>query len=140
MPEHLSPVVALVGFKRSKLAFAGGTRILVVRDGTVRILGKQGRVDLDVGVDDLTARLTRTRTVELRSPETAVIVYGLTDVTKVPKELERIAIEESSEDAELIGPAPAGALGVYSLKGLAGQARTSRAIADALHARGAGAS
>lgn len=139
MPENLAPLVALVGFKRRKMAPVGGSRVLVVRGGTVRILGKGGRVDLEAGVGELTARLTRTRTVELRAGETSMVVYGTSDVTRVRGELERVAIDESSEDAELIGPAPAGASGVYSVKGLKGQAEASRAIADALHARGVAA-
>lgn len=135
MPEDTPPLVALVGFKRSKRALAGGVRVLVVRDGTVRILGKKGRVDLDARVGELTARLTRTRTVELRSETGSLIVYGFSEMTNVASELEELAARESA-GAELIGPTPAGALGFLSPKQVTGAAAVSRAIADALHERG----
>jgi hypothetical protein len=129
-------LVALVGFKRSRLAWFGGIRAFVVRDGIVRILGKRGRVDLEVPVASLTARLTRWRVVELRSGSGSVVVYGFTETTKVPDEVAEIAAREA-DGAELIGPAPAGALGFYSPKQVTGAAAISRALAEALHARGA---
>lgn len=133
-----SPLVALVGFKRSRWAWAGGMRVLALRDGTVRILGKKGRIDLEVAVHELTARLTRTRTVELRSGTGSVIVFGVLQLGRIPNELERIAVLEGGYDAELIGPVPTGFLGVYSPGNVTGQAKASRALADALHARGVG--
>ncbi|MQA74790.1 MAG: hypothetical protein GEU88_10700 [Solirubrobacterales bacterium] len=138
MSEGAPPLVALVGFKRSKLSLAGGVRVLVVPDGTVRILGKKGRVDLDAAVGELSARLTRTRTVELRSDAGSLIVYGFTEMTKVATELEEIAARESA-DAELIGPTPSALfLGFLTPKDATEPATASRAIAEALHERGVG--
>ena len=132
------PLVAMVGFKRSRLAWFGGIRVLVARDGIARLLGRRGRVDLEVPIASLTARLTKWRVVELRSDSGSVIVYGFTEITKVSAELEEIAAREA-DGAELIGPAPAGALGFYSPKQVTGAAAVSRALTEALHERGAGA-
>lgn len=124
MIEVTTPLVAVVGCKRSKLAPMGGQRVLVVRDGFLRILGKQGRVDLDVPVQQVTARLTVTRTIELRAPGKSMIVYGFSQLSAVPRELQQLAHDQSL-GAEFIGLTATGA-------------KTSRALADALHRRGAG--
>lgn len=135
MVERVAPLVALVGFKRRKLAVAGGVRVLVVRDGIVRLFGKNGRVDLDVAVGDLVAALTRTRVVELRSASDSLFIYGITDMTRITRGLQEVVVRES-DGAELIGPAPSGHLGFLSPKTPIKQAQTCRAILEALHHRG----
>ena len=47
MTDPVAPLVAIVGGKTSRFAPFGTARVLVVRDGVVRILGKKGRVDLE---------------------------------------------------------------------------------------------
>lgn len=142
MVEAPVPLVAIVGFKRSKAALLGGVRILVVRDGTVRLLGKKNRVDLDAPVHTLTARLTRTRVVQVRSATTLSIVYGLSEMTRLTKDLQAIVLREGhdavqqSEDAEFIGPVPAGMVPAMSPRHVIGLAQAGRAIADGLHTRG----
>lgn len=144
MAEALPPLIAFVGFKRTKLAMAGGVRLLVVRDGTARILGKGGRVDLDTAVESLAVRLTRTKTVELRSETGSVIVYGISNMTKIAKELDDLAVRElettvvdGKHDALVIGPGPTGFTPLFPLKDLLGAVKASRAVADAMHERGA---
>lgn len=144
MPAAVSPLIAFVGFKRSKLAMAGGVRLLVVRDGTVRIHGKQGRVDLDAAVASVSARLTRTKSVELRSAEGSLMVYGISELTRIPKELDGLAVRElestlvdGKHDALVVGPGPTGFTPVFPLKDLLGAVKASRAIAEAMHERGA---
>lgn len=122
MVEVTTPLVAVVGYKRSKLAPFGGQRVLVVRDGAVRLLGKQGRVDLEVPVQALTARLTKTRTVELRANGRSMIVYGFSQLSAVPTQLQQLAHDQSF-GAEFIGLSATGA-------------KTSKALAEALHRRG----
>lgn len=124
MIEVTTPLVAVVGYKRSKLAPAGGVRVLVVRDGVVRLFGTKGRIDLEVPVQALTVRLTKTKTVELRANGSSVIVYGFSKLTAVANELQQIAHHQSL-GAEYIAPSAIGA-------------KTSRLLADALHQRGAG--
>jgi hypothetical protein len=137
MAEGPAPVVALIGFKGSKLALMGRMGVLVVRDGGVRVLGRKGRVPLDVAASALTARLTRTGTVALRSGGTSMIIYGVAELGNLHTELRRILIDES-QGAEVVGPAPTGVLGVYSVRAVTGPAKISRALAEALHAHGAG--
>ncbi|TCP40760.1 hypothetical protein EV191_12810 [Tamaricihabitans halophyticus] len=143
MPSNTSPLIALVGFKRTKIAMVGGVRILVVRAGTVRILGTKGRVELDVTVPDLAARLTRTRTVELRSAAGSAYVYGVPDATRIRKELQELATHElntaaadAQDDIEVLGPVPTGFTPLIPIKALTGQVRLSRTLTDALHRRG----
>ncbi|OEV04517.1 hypothetical protein [Streptomyces oceani] len=136
MTEGVAPLVALIGFKRSKWAWMGGHRVLTVRDGRVRVLGRKG-VDLDVPVREMTARLTRARAIEVRAPEQSAIIFGVLELGNLHTELRQILVAES-EGAELIGPAPTGFLGVYSPKAVTGQAQVGRAITEALHARGVG--
>ncbi|MBC3194491.1 hypothetical protein H7X46_25920 [Pseudonocardia sp. C8] len=137
MSRAPAPLVALVGCKRSRFAMAGRHRVLTVRDGRVRILGRQGAVDLDAPVGAVTARLTRTRTVELRTDATSVYVFGVLELGNLHRELQQIAADASA-GAELIGPEPSGFLGIYSPKAVTGTARISSAIAEALHERGVG--
>ncbi|AXK34963.1 hypothetical protein DVA86_22270 [Streptomyces armeniacus] len=137
MVEAPPPVVALIGFKRSKMALVGRMGVLVIRDGTVRVLGRKGSVPLDAAVGALTARLTKTGSVELAADGQSMVIYGVADLGNVHQELQQIIIDES-HGAELIGPAPTGVLGVYSLKAVTGPAKISRALTEALHARGAG--
>ncbi|MGH3097237.1 MAG: hypothetical protein ACRDMV_14715 [Streptosporangiales bacterium] len=122
MIEVTTPLVAVVGYKRSKLAPMGGQRVLVVRDGFLRILGKQGRIDLDVPVQQATARLTVTRTVELRANKSSAIVYGFSQLSAVPRELQQLAHDQSL-GAEFIGLTATGA-------------KTSRVLVEGLHRRG----
>lgn len=135
MSDGTVPLVAVVGFKRSRLAWVGPVRVLVVHDGRVRLHDKNDRVDIDVPVDQLTARLTRTRTVHLRWPEGSAIVYGISEMTRLKGQLKEI-VEREGEGAEFIGTTPVGALGVYSPKNVTGTAAASRAVAQALHERG----
>ena len=132
-----TPLVAIVGFKRSKWPLPGGIRVLTVRDAVVRLLGKKQRVDLDVAVGELTARLTRTREVELRTDSGAVYIYGFTTTASIPDEINQITIRES-EGAELIGPAPGGVLGVLTPTEVTKGASGSRQLVEALHLRGVG--
>lgn len=122
----------------------GGTRLLVVRDGVVRIIGKRGQVDFESPVASLTVRLTRTKTVELKSDETSAIVYGISELTRLPKELDELAVRElqstevdGKHNATVIGPGPTGFTPLIPLKDLIGAVKASRAVADALHERGA---
>jgi hypothetical protein len=129
--------VALIGCKRSKFAMGGRHRVLTVRDGQVRIRGKQSAVDLDAPVSALTARLTRTRTVELRTDTVSVFIFGIMELGAIHRELQQIVADESA-GAELIGPVPEGVLSVYSPRAVTGTAKVSRALAEALHERGVG--
>lgn len=144
MTEAKPPLIAFVGFKRSKLAMAGGIRLLVARDGRVRILGKEDRVDLDEAIEGLTARLTKTKTVELRSDSGSVIIYGMTDRPRIHKDLDNLAVRElettvvdGKHNALVVGPGPTGFTPMFPLKDLLGQVKASRAVADGLHERGA---
>lgn len=136
MNDVAIPLVAIVGFKRNRFAPLGGMRVLTVRDGVVRLQGKNG-TDLESEVAALTARLTRTRTVRLESAAGSAYIYGFAQLSKLPDALSQIVIRESA-GAELIGPCPPGALGVMSPKNVTGAAKVSRALADALHERGVG--
>ena len=136
MPENDSPLVAIVGYKRRKLAPLGRVRLLVVRDSKLRLLDKDGKVELESPLDDLTVRLTRTRTAELRAPAGSALLFGVNEETKLDPGLVELAAGES-EGAELLGPTPTGALGVLSPKAASGPAKVSRASVEALQERGA---
>lgn len=130
------PLVALVGFKKSKLALGGGVRVLVVRDGSVRLHGKRGRLDLDCRIGEISARLTKTRTVELTHTGGVCYVYGFSDITSVAAELTEIVLREGP-GAEVLGPVPSGALGVLSPRQVTGAAQVGAMLAEELHRRGA---
>ncbi len=136
MPENDSPLVAIVGYKRRKITPLGRVAVLVVRDSELRLLDKQGGVEFECALGDLSARLTRTKTAELRTPAGSAFVFGVTEETRLDPGLEALAVRES-EGAELLGPTPTGALGVLSPKAATGPAGVSRAIVEALHERGA---
>lgn len=114
----------------------GSAHILVVRDGTVRILDKNDTPVFENPVTAVTARLTKSRVVHLQSGAESTIVYGMTDITRLPKSLRAIADREAV-NAQLIEPAKTGALGVYSPKGVTGAAALSRQILEGLVERGA---
>lgn len=137
MTRALVPLVALVGCKRNKFSIAGRNRVLTVRDGELCIRGRKGAIDLEAPVDAVTARLTRARTVELRTDTASVFIFGSLELSKIHRELQEIVADES-DGAYLIGPVPTGALGMYSPLTVVRQVDTSRAIVEALHERGVG--
>ncbi|HVX47503.1 MAG TPA: hypothetical protein VHC49_26680 [Mycobacteriales bacterium] len=141
MDRSTLPLLAVVGFKAGRFAPFGGVRILAFRDGVFRVLGRKNRIDIDTPINQLTVRLTRTRTVELSSPGGSGFAYGVPDDTKLRGELVDIAraeLDRMGEDGELLGPIPTGWAGPASLRALRGQIQVSKELTEALHARGAG--
>ncbi|MEU3269322.1 hypothetical protein ABZ639_00665 [Saccharomonospora sp. NPDC006951] len=144
MPVVATPLVALVGFKRSKLAMLGGVRLLVVRDGVARLLDGKGTTDLDVAMGELTVRLTRTKTVELRTDSVSAYVYGIPDATRIREDLKQVIAREldlatggGTREVAVLGPVPSGFTTLMPIKELAGQIRMGNALAEALRQRGA---
>lgn len=136
MPETTSPLLALVGYKRHKLALMGGVHVLAVRDGHLRIINRKDVVVMEAEVADCTARLMRTRSVDFRAGGRAVVLFGVSTTVTIPSSLHEIAVREGRDDAEVIGPADGGIPGVLTVRDVQGTAAVGRAISEALRERG----
>jgi hypothetical protein len=137
MPVAPPPLVALVGFKRSRWAPFGQVRLLTVRDGRMRVLDQHGRALVDVPVDGLSARLTPTRSVHLVWADGSAMVYGVTTQSGTPSRGIRERLAAESVGAEVLGQRAGGAAGAITVGDIKHVTRGSQAIAAALHARGA---
>lgn len=93
-----TPLVSLVGFMHrrwTRLGIFGGIRVLVVHDGTIRLLGEHGRVDLDTTISAVTAKLTLTKAVKLSTRSDFMFVYGFPQVGEISREFTAIAAREA---------------------------------------------
>lgn len=136
MPETTAPLLALVGYKRSRFALMGGVHVLAVRDGHLRIINRKDVVVLEAPLADCTARLMRTRSVDFRADGRSVVLFGVSTTVTIPASLQEIAVREGRDDAEVIGPADGGIPGVLTARDVKGTAAAGRAISEALRERG----
>lgn len=94
------PLVTIVGFKRARWTPLGGARVLVVRDGRLRVLDADGRAAVDVPLSTVRARTTVVKTIRLSWDGGGATIYGLVPRTAhYPPALEEVAHQQTD-----IGP------------------------------------